>query len=180
MSATKPLKSRASLKKVTLSLPFSLGTAEWSGDESERAAAWALYVELATRVSTQPLGPKEGLLREALSSLYALFPTTRDILKAAGPNVGLREASVGRLAIEVLNQGLRPFLARWHPELASWESTRQIGASPKEHEDSWLLAPQLRSELATLRSQLSQYADTLRAMIGMKGAGPAPPTGGAA
>src|SRR5689334_5145418 len=35
--------------------------------------AWKIFVETATRVSTQSLRPGEGILREALSSLYAMF-----------------------------------------------------------------------------------------------------------
>lgn len=66
----------------------------------------------------------QGLVREALNSLYSLFGTTRGVLKAAGPDVGASRDSVGGIAlaqpaagIAVLNNGLRPFLAKWHPLL---------------------------------------------------------------
>jgi hypothetical protein len=59
-----------------------------------------------------------------LNSLYSLFGTTREILKEAGPDVGASRHSVGGIAILVLNNGLRPFLARWHPQLQVWESQR--------------------------------------------------------
>lgn len=99
------------------SLPFGLGLVEWEPDRAEQTAAWLLYIELATRIAVQPLGRDEGLSREALSSLYALFGTTREVLKSGGPKVGISEPSVGWAAIEVLNTGLRPFLSKWHPIL---------------------------------------------------------------
>ena len=38
-----------------------------------------MYIELVTRIAVIELRPEEGLLREALSSLYSLFDTTRKI-----------------------------------------------------------------------------------------------------
>ena len=79
----------AVLKKVSVSLPFGLGSAEWQSDDTQRRAAWSLYVELVTRIAVQSLELDEGLLREALNSLYSLFGTTRQVLKDAGPLVSL-------------------------------------------------------------------------------------------
>ena len=64
---------------VRLKLPF-LGeiSGTWEPGLAERDAAWELYIELITRVSVVDLGPDEGLVREALSSLYTLFGTTRE------------------------------------------------------------------------------------------------------
>ena len=41
---------------VELNLPF-LGkvSGQWAPEDAERVAAWQMYVELATRISTQPL-----------------------------------------------------------------------------------------------------------------------------
>lgn len=78
----------AVLKKVSVSLPFGIGSAEWQADNTERRAAWSLYVELVTRIAVQSLEIDEGLLREALNSLYSLFGTTRQVLKEAGPTSG--------------------------------------------------------------------------------------------
>src|SRR5207244_862732 len=74
---------------VSLGLPFGLGSISgtWEPDEEERRAAWEMYVELITRIAVQELRESEGLLREALSSLYTLFGTTRQILRDHGPEV---------------------------------------------------------------------------------------------
>jgi hypothetical protein len=57
--------------KIKFSLPWigEIG-GEWEPDESEVKAAWELYVELVTRISVVELKPGQGLLREALGSLY--------------------------------------------------------------------------------------------------------------
>ena len=157
----------AKLKKVAVSLPFGLGSAEWEADSTQRRAAWALYVELVTRVAVQELANDAGLVREAMNSLYTLFGTTREILREAGPDVGASRESVGGLAIAVLNQGLRPFLTKWHPKLQIWEAQRPSEKSPKEHEQAWSEEPILRQELATLRSELEVYAQALAKVAGV-------------
>ncbi|RAM51081.1 MAG: hypothetical protein C6Y22_11900 [Hapalosiphonaceae cyanobacterium JJU2] len=158
----------AKWKKVSVSLPFGIGSAEWEVDPTERRAAWSLYVELVTRIAVQPLDTNEGLLREALNSLYSLFGTTRTILKEAGPDVGASHDSVGGIAIAVLNYGLRPVLAKWHPILQTWEAQRPPHLSPQEHERNWSEEPKLRVELELLRRDLEQYADALAVIAGVK------------
>jgi len=163
-----PKDDPAKLKKVSVKLPFGIGGAEWEADPTERRAAWSLYVELITRIAVQPLEVDEGLLREALNSLYSLFAITRQILREAGPDVGASRESVGGIAIAVLNKGLRPFLAKWHPLLQAWEAQRPAQVSPKEHEQNWSEEPKLRNELESLRQELEQYANALATIAGVK------------
>ncbi len=155
-------------KKVSFSLPFGIGSVEWEADPTERRAAWSLYVELVTRIAVQPLEIDTGLVREALTSLYSLFGITRQVLKEAGPNVGASRESVGGIAIAVLNNGLRPFLAKWHPLLQTWEQERPPNKSPKQHELDWYKEPQLRDELEFLRRDLEQYANALAVIAGVE------------
>jgi hypothetical protein len=112
-------------------------------------------VELITRVSVEPLGPEEGLLREALSSQHSLFATTREILRRHGPGVampsGVGGLSFGYLAVSVMNGALRPFLATWYPALAHNEASRDPAVAPVEHERNWELAAELRRDLAEVR-----------------------------
>jgi len=157
----------AVLKKVSVSLPFGIGSAEWESDDTERRAAWSLYVELVTRIAVQSLEIDEGLLREALNSLYSLFGTTRQVLKDAGPDVGASHNSVGGIAIAVLNRGLRPFLAKWHPRLQAWEVKRPVDRSAKEHELLWSEEAELRNALVALRQDLERYAFALAEIAGV-------------
>ncbi len=107
------MKRRDFLEQWGLSnLQIKLGflQAEFSPSDADRAAAWDLYVELLTRITTQPLPDKDGDEKTALDSVYALFPLTREILRQHGPNCD----EFAKLAIPVLNQIIRPFTAEWH------------------------------------------------------------------
>ena len=95
-------------------------------------------------------------MREAMNSLYSLFGSTREILRKAGPNVGASHDSVGGIAIAVLNNGLRPFLSRWHPLLLEWEEKKPHGTSPQAHEKAWDKEIIVRGELDALRGDLRQ------------------------
>lgn len=138
---------------------------KWVADRRQMDAAWEMYVELVTRVAVQSLEQNEGLLREALTSLYALFGETRRILKAYGPGVArpLRPAALtfGTIAVDVLNKVLRPLLSHWHPTLQAYEATRSPGTTPLEHESRWTHAAALRTDLARVRTQLGTYAELL-------------------
>jgi hypothetical protein len=148
--------------QVGLNLPFLQVSGTWEPNKDERKAAWELYVELLTRISVVPLGPNEGLLREALASLYSLFASTRQILRHYGPDVAEPKPhgqySFGFLAVTMLNYGLRPMLARWHPALEDWEAVRPADRSRGEHERAWEQASDLRADLDTTRDVLTQYA----------------------
>ncbi len=154
---------------VELTLPF-LGkiSGEWAPDEAERLAAWEMYVELATRITVQPLAPNEGLIREALTSYYSLFATTREILREHGPQVaqpsGDGDLSFGQLALAVLNGALRPVLSRWHPELLSHEQQRPPGETVMRWENTWAHAPAVREQVEVTRRAMLDYADLLAAV----------------
>ncbi|MFM9370089.1 hypothetical protein [Streptomyces sp. Da 82-17] len=156
---------------VKITIPF-VGeiSGEWEPDDTERRAAWELYVELVTRVSVVPLPPGEGSAREALSSMYSLFGTVRELLKRYGPDVappGDRdEVSLGALAVTVLNNAVRPVLTRWHPRLTVRESARPAGRSAVEHENSWEEIDALRADLESLRRVLVELAQVLGAVAG--------------
>ena len=98
------------LTKIKLNPIFA--NLEFSPVEDDRSAAWDMYVELLTRISTQPLGEDEGDEKTALDSIYSLFNTTRIVLKEKGRNA----TQFTRVAVIVLNQVIRPFTAKWHRE----------------------------------------------------------------
>ena len=157
-------KPSAKLKKVVANIktPFLNIQGEWEADESEQKAAWELYVELVTRIAVVELKPDEGLLREALSSLYQIFSETRQILRKYGPVVaqpkGGGKLSFGVIAVTVLNSAIRPILAKWHPLLMTYENTRGPGISPADHEAKWEYNEELRKLLYGLQDTMKQYA----------------------
>lgn len=152
--------------KIDLKLPYIGGiSGTWKPDESERKAAWEMYVELVTRISVTRLGPDDGLLREALTSLYSLFGTTRAILRHYGPSIAQPKddgkLSFGYLAVAVLNVVLRPLLAKWHPLLLDYENTKDVLDSFFEHERKWDNHEELRKVLNDVRLTIIEYANIL-------------------
>ncbi len=78
--------------------------------DADRIAAWNMYVELLTRVTTQDLPDGVGDEETALISIYSIFDSTRLVLKEHGR----KGINFSRIAILVLNQVIRPFTAKWH------------------------------------------------------------------
>jgi hypothetical protein len=137
----------------------------WVADETQSQAAWELYIELVTRIAVQRLGPDDGLVREAMTSLHSLFGETRRILRTYGPQVA-RPAqdgalTLGAIAVDVLNALLRPFLASWHPLLQAHEQTRRPEVSTLDHERAWSRHDELRAALDLVRERMTAYADLL-------------------
>jgi hypothetical protein len=148
------------IQKLTLNIPW-VGSVDVTIDSAAEKAAWLLYVELKTRIATQALDSNDGLLREALTSLYKIFDISRQILKDAGSDIGMEDDSVGGIVMNVLNQGLRPFTAKWHPELEIWESERHENKSKKAHEEEWKRKDEMREELGILKTNLEIYTQKL-------------------
>lgn len=94
------------------SLKINLGVleTEWQPQEQDREAAWELYIEMLTRIVTQPLPAEHGDEKTALDSVHALFGITREILKRKGRD----SVQFSKIAVVVLNQVVRPFTAKWH------------------------------------------------------------------
>ncbi len=125
---------------------------EWSPSEPDKNAAWELYIELLTRITTQSLVANHGDEQTALNSVYSLFPITRAIIKENG-----RECiEFTKLAVVVLNQKVRPFTAKWH-KLSIEQGFRDPGQ-----------CAQFREELQELQEVLRVYTKMLADMAGVE------------
>lgn len=83
---------------------------EWEPRDEDREAAWELYIELLTRITTQPLAQEHGDEETALASVYSIFPITREVIKRNSRHC----IEFTKIAVVVLNQIIRPFSAKWH------------------------------------------------------------------
>ena len=118
---------------------------EWTPKAADKNAAWALYIELLTRITTQPLPIEHGDEKTALDSVYSLFATTREVIREYGPEC----INFTKIAIVVLNQVIRPFTAKWH---------RKSLAGDFEDETERTV---FRDELAALQEELRKYSQML-------------------
>ncbi len=140
------------LTDITLNVP-QFSELHFAVTRGSQQVAWKLFVEAVTRISTQSLAPGDGLIREALTSLYGLFAITREILKETYPSTKTgADPTVEHLAIAMLNNELRPFLSHWHPILLRWESE-----NPDKSEDGWPYIEECRAELVQMQSRLQDY-----------------------
>ena len=96
------------MTSLKISAPFL--EMEWKPQDEDKAAAWELYIELLTRIATQPLDAEHGDEKTALDSVFSLFAITRQVLKNNTRNC----IEFTKIAIVVLNQVVRPFTAKWH------------------------------------------------------------------
>ena len=120
--------------------------------DEDRAAAWELYVELLTRIVTQPLPTGTGDEETAFESVQSLFPTTREILRRRGRGT----VHFSKVAIPILNQIVRPFTARWHRESLSGAFRDTIRCK------------EFREQLETLQADLRRYNRLLAEVAGVE------------
>jgi len=121
-------------------------------NDADKNAAWELYTELLTRVTTQYLQPEHGDEKRALESIYEIFPLTREIVRRNGRQC----IEFSKIGIVVLNQVIRPFTAKWHGL-----SLQGAFENPKSCEE-------FRKELRALQQQLRNYTKMLSGMVGVE------------
>lgn len=125
---------------------------EWKPQDEDKNAAWELYIELLTRIATQPLPAEHGDEKTALTSVYTLFGLTREIIRRNGRHC----VEFTKIAIVVLNQVIRPFTAKWH-KLSLAEAFK----NSKQCEI-------FRKELTDLQESLMKYSKMLADMAGVE------------
>ena len=120
--------------------------------DRNKDAAWAMYVQMLTRITTQPLPDEDGDEQTALDSVYSLFATTRDILT----EYGRESPEFSKLAVVILNQKIRPFTAKWH-----------VPSKEGAFEDAEKCA-EFREDLKKLQVILCGYMAALAALAGIE------------
>ncbi len=113
---------------------------EWNPTAADKSAAWQLYTEVRSRITTQPLAYRDGDEETALTSIYNIFGLTREAIKK---HEGC--AHFATLAINVLNVHIRPFTAKWHKVKVAG----RLSSSDTCH--------QFRRELARLQEKLRMF-----------------------
>ena len=149
------MKLKALFKKYdldTVKINLKIAEAEIRLNTADKDAAWELYIEMLTRIVTQPLPSEAGDEKTALDSVYSLFPTTREILRLHGRIT----IHFSKVAIPVLNQIVRPFTAKWHKESLSGSFDN---AGKRE---------EFRGELTTLQDKLRNYNRMLAEIAGVE------------
>ncbi len=124
----------------------------WAPTDADRALAWDVYVELQTRIAVQALGEEEGDDATALTSIYTLFPFSREAMQRHGVDC----ANTGALLTAFLNQKVRGFTAKWHKRSVEEQWGQNAVA---KHPDFRTALKGLQPALKQLAVALSRLAD---------------------
>lgn len=139
-----------SMTSLKIKAPFL--DMEWNPKDADKNAAWELYTELLTRITTQELPVEHGDEQTALDSVFKVFGLTREIIKHHGRDC----LEFTKIAVVVLNQVIRPFTAKWHRLSVSnaFEDKKRCG--------------EFRTELSKLQATLRIYTKMLSDMAGVE------------
>lgn len=142
--------SKFDLKELSINAVFLKSKITFK--DNDREAAWEMYIELLTRITTQPLPDEDGVEKTALDSVYAIFPITREVLKKYGGGT----IQFSKIAIPVLNQIVRPFTAKWHKlsEEGAFNGTEKC--------------KEFRDDLEALQIELKKYNRLLADIAGVE------------
>lgn len=135
---------------TSLRIKTSFLDMEWQPQTADQDAAWELYIELLTRVTTQDLADDCGDEEQALASIYKIFDLTREIIKKYKRDC----MEFTKISVVILNQILRPFTSKWH-------KISKNGINEEQRE-------QFREELKELQKFLRIYTQMLGEMAGVE------------
>lgn len=140
--------NRFSIENIELSTTGASMTISYCN--YDKKAAWLLYIELLTRITTQELKEDSGDEETALDSVYSLFGITRNILKEYGRKAKLFTI----ISILILNQKIRPFTSKWH--------------KIKKEDKLAINKEEFRCDLEKLRVVLVKYTKLLANLAGVE------------
>lgn len=138
----------------------------------DAAPAHALWVQLATRITTRPLHYRSGEEEAAVASLTSLFDKARELLEQHP-----QAAQFRALALSLLNDLLRPRTARWHGWLTAEGNLGDASGPPAPRFRDEQTRRLFRRELRELQPQLLALQQRLAEMAGIpeQPAAPSPP-----
>lgn len=132
--------------------------------------AYKLWVELSTRKLGLEIDLDNDVIKEIYDSWYEFFKLTRELIKNIPVSKIRKDESTKeliRIAIEVLNEGLRPHLTKWQAKFRKWYNTEIEGAenrdlSPQEVQKKYADYEKLVKEIIDVNHKLIEYRKILR------------------
>lgn len=134
--------------------------------------AYQLWVEVSTRKIGLPIDLEHDVIAEVYNSWYEFFGVTRELIKnipAAKVRGSESTQQLVCIAVEVLNEGLRPHLTTWQARFRRWYdralNTSEAGEmAPQDLQKGFPKYEELVAELLTVNQRLMQYRATLRSI----------------
>ncbi len=132
--------------------------------------AYQLYIELTTRKIGLPIDIEDDFLIEVYNSWYEFFKVTRSHIKAI-PAHKIRKSKTTRtivkVAIEVLNEGLRPHLSKWQARFRKWYDINSVKEdlkhkNPQDLQKEFPEFEKLTKEMKAVNKKLIEYRKTMK------------------
>jgi len=132
--------------------------------------AYKLWVELSTRKIGLEIDLENDVIKEIYDSWYEFFKLTRELIKAIPISKIRKDESTKelvRIAIEVLNEGLRPHLTKWQARFRRWynaelEKEENKSLSPQDIQKKYPEYEKLAEEMIEVNRKLIEYRKILR------------------
>lgn len=132
--------------------------------------AYKLWVELSTRKIGLEIDLENDVIKEIYNSWYDFFKLTRELIKDIPVSKIRKDESTKelvRIAIEVLNEELRPHLTKWQARFRKWYNTEiereeNKNLSPQEIQKNYPEYENLTKEMIEVNHKLIEYRKILR------------------
>src|SRR6266849_4504152 len=153
---------------VEVDVPLgNVGHAKLKPNTKDLQIAHQIWNELVTRKAAIPIDPDRDVISEVYDSWYQLFQRIRVLIAEVPADLLRRDASTRelvRIAVQTLNEGLRPHLTRWQAEFRNWMKHREVELqqkSPQEVQRGFPHYQDLVAEMRLVNQGLRVYADAL-------------------
>lgn len=132
--------------------------------------AYKLWVELSTRKIGLEIDLNNDVINEIYNSWYEFFKLTRELIKDIPVSKIRKDKSTKelvRIAIEVLNEGLRPHLTNWQARFRKWynaeiEREENKDLSPQDIQKKYPEYEKLTKEMIIVNQKSIEYRKILR------------------
>lgn len=119
---------------VHVSLPAGVGL-EINASKKDRELAWKIYTQIKTRIAVEEFNEEYDSLQFVNKSLYEVFGIIRNAISELPTTIVKDDhRDLLQLYFDVLNEGIRPYLSKWHIPISHWNETET-----KKHPEQTLL-----------------------------------------
>jgi len=132
--------------------------------------AFKLWIELSTRKIGLEINTDNDVINEIYESWYEFFRLTRELIKDIPINKIRKDKSTRELvmiAIEFLNEGMRPHLTKWQARFKKWydmevrrEENKKL--SPQDIQKKFPEYEELIKDLKEVNCRLIKYKNALK------------------
>ncbi len=142
-------KSRGHIVVDEVDLGIGTSSIKLKYNNIDQEIAYKIWIELNTRKIGLKFDEENDVIIEVYNSWYESFVEIRDLIKELPGGQIEKNSNLVRLVIEVLNEGMRPYLTKWQARFRKWYDR---AAGKEEYKD---LSPQ------ELQKKYPQYTEMI-------------------